>query len=103
MKSQPDDTGLQPAPAVLELTAYAVPAVNPLIDLPLGNTERPVMAAELRASQHSIEPECLGRYPYGRSLEAVLAARFGRASDSVLVTAGGDEAIDRACRAMLTP
>src|SRR5688572_30594541 len=98
---QSNNPGLSPAPVVRELEPYAVPAPNPLIDLPLGGTERPVISAELRASQHGIDAESLGRYPDARSLEAVLAARFGVAPEAVLVTAGADEALDRACRAML--
>jgi histidinol-phosphate aminotransferase len=43
----------------------------------------------------------VGRYPNARPLEAQLAAMLGGAADRVLVTAGADEALDRACRAVL--
>ena len=36
-------------------------------------------------------------------IEAALADRFGLAADQVLVTAGADDALDRACRAFLAP
>ena len=45
--------------------------------------------------------EALRRYPDARELEADLAARFRVAADQVLVTAGGDDAIDRLCRRCL--
>ena len=45
--------------------------------------------------------EALRRYPDTRPLEADLAARFGVAPDRVLVTAGGDDAIERLCRRCL--
>ena len=45
--------------------------------------------------------EALRRYPDARGLEADLAARFGVAAGQVLVTAGGDDAIDRLCRRCL--
>lgn len=43
------------------------------------------------------------RYPDRAELEAQLAARLGCAPAQVLVTAGGDDALDRACRALLAP
>src|SRR5438876_3835351 len=49
------------------------------------------------------DPELLRRYPDVSALEAALAARVGVAPDRLLVTAGADEAIDRACRAFLEP
>lgn len=45
--------------------------------------------------------EALRRYPDASALEADLAARFGVAPGRVLVTAGGDDAIDRLCRRCL--
>lgn len=43
------------------------------------------------------------RYPNAQELEARLAARFDVEPDRVLVTAGADEALDRCCRAFLSP
>ncbi|MFO7610618.1 MAG: aminotransferase class I/II-fold pyridoxal phosphate-dependent enzyme [Candidatus Krumholzibacteriia bacterium] len=45
--------------------------------------------------------DALRRYPDARELEADLAGRFGLAPDQVLVTAGGDDGIDRLCRRFL--
>src|SRR2546429_8726301 len=49
------------------------------------------------------EPELLRRYPEVSALEAALAARLDVPAERVIVTAGADEAIDRACRAFLEP
>jgi histidinol-phosphate aminotransferase len=49
------------------------------------------------------DPELLRRYPDVSALEAALAARTGVPPERVLVTAGADEGIDRACRAFLEP
>jgi histidinol-phosphate aminotransferase len=42
------------------------------------------------------------RYPDAAPLEALLASRSGVSADRVLVTAGADDALDRACRATLS-
>jgi histidinol-phosphate aminotransferase len=47
------------------------------------------------------DPELLRRYPEVAPLEAELAARLGVEANRVIVTAGADGAIDRACRAFL--
>lgn len=47
--------------------------------------------------------EVLRRYPSAGDLEAALAERFGLDGNQVLVTAGGDDALYRAFRAMLDP
>lgn len=47
--------------------------------------------------------EVLRRYPSAGDLEAALAERFGLDAAQVLVTAGGDDALYRAFRAMLDP
>jgi len=45
--------------------------------------------------------ELLSAYPSARALEADIAQRFGVAPERVVVTAGADDALDRACRALL--
>lgn len=44
-----------------------------------------------------------GDYPDARALEETLAARWGVPPDHVVVTAGGDDALDRVARAFLGP
>ncbi len=47
--------------------------------------------------------ELLRSYPLERGLEAALAARHGATEDRVFCGAGGDDVIDRLCRAVLEP
>lgn len=49
----------------------------------------------------SLDPEALRRYPDAGALEARLAEGLDVEAERVLVTAGGDEALDRLCRARL--
>jgi histidinol-phosphate aminotransferase len=58
----------------------------------------PAVLAELAKA----DPELLRRYPEVGELEAVLASRLGVGPERVIVAAGADEVIDRACRAFLT-
>src|SRR5207245_2522554 len=74
---------------------YAVKAAVPRDALPPPQAR----LAELAGA----DPELLRRYPEVAALEAALAARLGVAPERVIVTAGADEAIDRACRAFLEP
>jgi histidinol-phosphate aminotransferase len=71
--------------------------------LKLNSNEGPLPSAALLATLASLDPEVLRRYPDVAGLEAALAKRLGVAPERVIVTAGADEAIDRACRAFLTP
>jgi histidinol-phosphate aminotransferase len=57
----------------------------------------------LLAELASADPELLRRYPEVSALETALVARLGVPPERVIVTAGADEAIDRACRAFLEP
>ncbi len=69
--------------------------------LQLDSNEGPLPPRDLLASLADADPELLRRYRDPGELEAALATRFGVAAERVLVTAGADEAIDRACRAFL--
>ena len=69
--------------------------------LQLDSNEGPLPPRALLASLVDADPELLRRYRDPGELEAALATRFGVAAERVLVTAGADEAIDRACRAFL--
>ncbi|MDP3910131.1 MAG: aminotransferase class I/II-fold pyridoxal phosphate-dependent enzyme [Gemmatimonadales bacterium] len=71
--------------------------------LKLDSNEGPAPSAALLASLASLDPELLRRYPDIGGLEAALAERLGVTPERVIVTAGADEAIDRAFRAFLTP
>jgi histidinol-phosphate aminotransferase len=92
-------------PRVLERVARETPYVaeRPLqpIDLWLDMNEAiaPEPAA-LNAAQR-IDPDAVRRYPDATPIERMLAAQFGIDERCVLATAGGDDGIDRVCRAML--
>lgn len=96
---------VKPAVGVRDLTAYqpSLPAVG--IVLPLAGTERPVVDAELlqqwQAWSNALPLETLCRYPDATALEQRIATRFHVAANQVMVTAGADEAIDRAFRAVV--
>lgn len=82
---------------------YRRPRIREDVDLRLdANEGRPPSAAWLRGLALD-DPSRVAGYPDAGPLERRLAERHGLASEQVLVTAGADEAIDRACRVALTP
>ena len=94
---------LAPVPSVAHAQAYRPPSPSAIVDLQLGGTERPVLSEQLRQLTLQVNADVFCRYPDAASLRELLARRFGIAPAGVLVTAGSDEAIDRACRAFLGP
>ncbi|MFA6045314.1 MAG: TIGR01548 family HAD-type hydrolase [Phycisphaerales bacterium] len=86
------------------LKAYS-PGVLPngaKVDLWLDANEGPASLWE-NAPAVAQSEELLRRYPSAAALEAMLAASWGVAASQIIVTAGGDDAIDRVCRAVLNP
>ena len=83
-------------------TAYRRPPSGPGM-LRLDSNEGVLPSRALLGDLANADPELLRRYPDVSALETALAARVGVAPERVLVTAGADEAIDRACRAFLEP
>ena len=73
------------------------------IDLNLASNECRVPAVDVEAVLARIGAASLTRYPDASELESLLADRWGVERDRVLVTAGGDDAIDRLCRSILEP
>ncbi|HEX4628580.1 MAG TPA: aminotransferase class I/II-fold pyridoxal phosphate-dependent enzyme, partial [Gemmatimonadales bacterium] len=69
--------------------------------LRLDSNEGPPPPRALLADLADADPDLLRRYHDAGALEAALATRFGVEAERVIVTAGADEAIDRACRAFL--
>jgi len=93
----------RPIPLLERTRAYAAHAPRAPIDLHLDANEGPLPDARvLDALVHEL-PELLRRYPSVRALEALLAERVGVLPEQIIVTAGGDDALDRACRAVLAP
>src|SRR5207253_2212423 len=83
-------------------TAYRRPASVPGM-LRLDSNEGVLPSPALLGDLANADPELLRRYPDVSALEAALAARVGVAPERLMVTAGADEGIDRACRAFLEP
>lgn len=92
-----------PVEGVEALRPYKTAPLPCPVDLHLAGNEglSPPMALLEALNQHGVS--LLRRYPSLKELEAAIAARIGVSPAQVLVTAGADEALDRACRAMLCP
>ncbi|MDZ4754441.1 MAG: aminotransferase class I/II-fold pyridoxal phosphate-dependent enzyme [Phycisphaerae bacterium] len=90
-----------------DVIAYSPPVSGRPIDLFLDANEGPrwgLEGPEPELDQLArLGPDLARRYPSTAPLERTLAARMQVDPACVLVTAGGDDAIDRACRACLEP
>ena len=84
-------------------TPYRVPRHPAVTDLQLAGNEGAPPPQALAARMGAMAPEQLSRYPDPSALERRLAARHGLHDDQVLITAGGDEGLQRLCRAALAP
>lgn len=94
----------RPSPAVAGLAPYRVPRHPAPLDLLLDGIGGLPSPPDLFARLADADPDALVRnYPDTGPLAARLAADLGVAADRVLVTAGADDALDRACRAYLAP
>lgn len=82
---------------------YAPPRPDAPIDLHLDANEAPFPPIDPRTIVVREPAESLRRYPNASVLEHDIAQRLNVHPERVLVTAGADEAIDRACRAFLAP
>lgn len=96
-------TLLRAAQRLSGLRPYVAEARSPAIDLRLDANEGRPPADRVLSAMQRVSPESLRRYPDATSLEATLAERLGVDASRVVVTNGGDDAIDRVCRAVLEP
>jgi histidinol-phosphate/aromatic aminotransferase/cobyric acid decarboxylase-like protein len=94
---------IAPSPGAATASHYTVPRASAPLDLYLDGNEGAVPSLALYETLPARGAELLRRYPSAAALEAAFAARLGVGPEQVLVTAGGDESIDRACRAVLAP
>ena len=92
---------LRPAERVSGVSAYRVPRHPAPVDLDLRGNEGAVPDPGLLEAIQGAP--VLRRYPDVGGLQRRLADRFGIGPERVLVTAGGDDALDRLCRAVLEP
>ncbi len=95
--------GLRPAARGASVRAYSPPPGNPSIVLRLDSNEGPEPSPELRLSLDRVSSESIRRYPDASDLERDIAQSFGVEASRVVVTNGGDEAIERIARAMVEP
>ncbi|MEM1348947.1 MAG: TIGR01548 family HAD-type hydrolase [Myxococcota bacterium] len=94
---------LTPNHALRSQSAYTVPKRRTPTDILLAGNEGVRPPAHLTQVLADLDPEVLRRYPSAAAVEGALASRFGLGASRVLVTAGADDALDRCCRAMLSP
>ena len=94
---------IQPADRIGILQPYAPPMRDDRITLMLENNEGAPVDQSVLEAIRSIDPEELTRYPDATGLERTIAGRHGVDCSRVIVTNGGDDAIDRSFRALLGP
>ncbi|MEM7229151.1 MAG: aminotransferase class I/II-fold pyridoxal phosphate-dependent enzyme, partial [Planctomycetota bacterium] len=92
---------LRPARRLRDVAAYQPPALYDAVDLWLDANEGRAPSAEVLGALACLPADDVRRYARPGSLEADISARFGIEVNQVVVTNGGDESIDRLCRAVL--
>lgn len=103
MSTTTRDIELQPTARLAGLRPYGTGSVRAEGALLLDANEGPLAPQAWLDRLRAVDDEALRRYPKAGSLEAAIARRLGVASTRVVVTAGGDDAIDRVCRVSLEP
>ena len=97
----PERIGLRPAARVEGVRAYTRPRYEPSIVLRLDNNEGTAPGADVLAALRVAPAEALRRYPDASDLERDIAKKLEIDARRLVVTNGGDEAIDRVCRVMI--
>lgn len=92
-----------PIPVENSTDAYRAEHFRGPVDLRLDGNEGLPPPDDLLQSLRRIAGERLRRYPSAASLEKRLAQKHGVDARQIIVTAGGDDALDRCCRAVLSP
>lgn len=96
-----NELGVIANPALNGSRPYAVPRAGAAIDLHLDANEGPTPPIDLLRVIEDVQT--LRRYPSTDDLRDRLAANLRVRPGQIAVTAGGDDAIDRACRSVLAP
>jgi len=99
----PAKTTLARAARVDAVSAYIPPPVGPHIKLRLDANEGPAPDDALMQALRRVDAETLRRYPRPADLEARIADHWQVPAGRVVVTSGGDDAIDRVAHATLEP
>lgn len=99
------DTGpaLRPASRLDGLAPYTPPERSDGAGLLLDANEGRPDAEAVASVLDGLDAESLRLYPTAAALERRLAERLGVDPERIVVTGGGDDAIDRVCRATLEP
>lgn len=96
-------TRITPAARTRDVRPYRPGKPPGPIDLWLDANEGPRDAGRLKSVLESIDAEALRRYPDTPAVERCLAESREIDPDRLLLTAGGDDAINRLCLALLEP
>jgi histidinol-phosphate aminotransferase len=94
---------IKPADRIGDLRPYAPPLRDSRIILALDNNEGAPIDASMLGVICTVSPEDISVYPDQSPLEARIARQFSIDPERVVLTCGGDDAIDRVCRALLSP
>lgn len=94
---------LRPSPFLEGLVAYRTPRAGAPVHLKLDANEGSRPPAGLTELVVQGGPDLMRQYPSAAALEAFIADRLDVDPGRVIVTAGGDDAIERAVRAVVHP
>ncbi len=95
---------LKPVPGVGKVSAYCSPKPRCPVELMLNLNEGPLPdPGFLRRVWKNLPPGHINRYVGTEGLEKDIAVMHGVPAERVLVTSGGDDAIERVLRAVLAP
>lgn len=94
---------VRPAEGLGGCTAYHVPRPEHATDLRLDGNEGAAPDAALLEYATTLRPELLRDYPSTAAFGAQLARELDVTPEHIVVTGGADDALDRACRAVLGP
>ncbi|MBI1291081.1 aminotransferase class I/II-fold pyridoxal phosphate-dependent enzyme [bacterium] len=93
---------VKPTSGVAGVKPYSVPRHPASTDLKLDANEGEAPSPELLALLAEKGPDVMRRYPDASALQAILAKRMGVPPECLIVTAGGDDSLDRLCRSILS-
>lgn len=103
MSVETNEIGLRPAARLAGLAPYSTGSTRREGALLLDANEGPAGPDAWLEGLRAIDADTLRRYPNAGALESAIAGKLGIAAGRVVVTAGGDDAIDRICRVALEP
>ncbi|MBO6512769.1 MAG: histidinol-phosphate aminotransferase family protein [Phycisphaerales bacterium] len=103
MKCESDSRVVCAADRIGGLRPYSRPVEDPSISLYLDNNEGSPPSDQLLGALNTLQASMLARYPDAGPIETMIAQEFGVDPSRVILTNGGDDAIDRICRSVLGP